>query len=62
MTFILFYFRSFKFSDECLGQHFGAPQAANLGDGKGYGQSLLHICSVVFFLHISCTVNSERDI
>jgi hypothetical protein len=27
--------RSFGFSGECLGQHSGAPQAANLGDGNG---------------------------
>jgi len=30
------YFLSFGFSNECLGQHSGAPQQANLGDGNGY--------------------------
>ena len=28
--------RSFGFSGECLGQHDGSDQAANLGDGNGY--------------------------
>ena len=27
--------RSFGFSGECLGQHSGSDQAANLGDGNG---------------------------
>lgn len=31
--------RSFGFSAECLGQHAGAPQTADLGDGNGSGQS-----------------------
>ncbi|KAF9449127.1 hypothetical protein P691DRAFT_584933 [Macrolepiota fuliginosa MF-IS2] len=30
------YFLSFGFSGECLGQHSGSDQAANLGDGNGY--------------------------
>ncbi len=30
------FFRSFGFGGECLGQHEGANQAANLGDGNGY--------------------------
>jgi len=30
------YFLSLGFSNECLGQHSGAPQQANLGDGNGY--------------------------
>jgi len=30
------YFLSFGFSGECLGQHDGSDQAANLGDGNGY--------------------------
>jgi len=29
-------FLSFGFSPECLGQHSGAPEAANLGDGNGF--------------------------
>jgi len=29
------YFLSFGYSSECLGQHLGDDQAANLGDGKG---------------------------
>jgi len=33
---LLNYFISFGYSTECLGQHEGAPQAANLGDGNGY--------------------------
>ncbi|KIM80967.1 hypothetical protein PILCRDRAFT_72410 [Piloderma croceum F 1598] len=30
------FFLSFGFSAECLGQHSGAPQEANLGDGDGF--------------------------
>ncbi|PFH51248.1 hypothetical protein AMATHDRAFT_3242 [Amanita thiersii Skay4041] len=30
------YFLSFGFSSECLGQHIGNSQRANLGDGQGY--------------------------
>jgi hypothetical protein len=30
------YYQSFGFSTECLGQHSGDDQAANLGDGNGY--------------------------
>ncbi|KAI0064156.1 hypothetical protein BV25DRAFT_348229 [Artomyces pyxidatus] len=30
------YFLSFGFAGECLGQHSGSDQAANLGDGHGY--------------------------
>ncbi|KAG0704456.1 hypothetical protein DFH29DRAFT_873686 [Suillus ampliporus] len=30
------YFQSFGFSTECLGQHSGSDQAADLGDGNGY--------------------------
>ncbi|KAK2465415.1 hypothetical protein APHAL10511_002769 [Amanita phalloides] len=30
------YFQSFGFGGECLGQHMGASQQANLGDGNGY--------------------------
>ncbi|KAH0826186.1 hypothetical protein J3R83DRAFT_5618 [Lanmaoa asiatica] len=30
------YYQSFGFSTECLGQHSGDNQAANLGDGNGY--------------------------
>ncbi|KAH8806619.1 hypothetical protein DL96DRAFT_1671895 [Flagelloscypha sp. PMI_526] len=30
------YFTSFNFSGECLGQHQGEPQIANLGDGRGW--------------------------
>lgn len=30
------YFRSFGFSTECLGQHSGSDQAADLGDGNSY--------------------------
>ncbi|KAH9947434.1 hypothetical protein B0H21DRAFT_738713 [Amylocystis lapponica] len=33
---ILNYFLSFGFGTECLGQHEGNPQTANLGDGDGY--------------------------
>ncbi len=35
------WFRSFGFSSECLGQHAGDDQAANLGDGHGYCKSTL---------------------
>ncbi|KAF9240218.1 hypothetical protein BU15DRAFT_61551 [Melanogaster broomeanus] len=30
------YYQSFGFSTECLGQHSGSDQAADLGDGNGY--------------------------
>lgn len=30
------YYQSLGFSSECLGQHSGSDQAANLGDGNGY--------------------------
>ncbi|KAI6151426.1 hypothetical protein EDD17DRAFT_1765650 [Pisolithus thermaeus] len=30
------YFQSFGFATECLGQHSGSDQAANLGDGHGW--------------------------
>ena len=30
------FFQSFGFGGECLGQHLGSDQAANLGDGHGY--------------------------
>ncbi|KAI0249026.1 hypothetical protein BJV78DRAFT_1114121, partial [Lactifluus subvellereus] len=30
------YFLSFGFGSECLGQHSGSDQTANLGDGRGY--------------------------
>jgi len=33
---LLNYFLSLGFSNECLGQHSGSLQAANLGDGNGY--------------------------
>ncbi|KAF4577269.1 hypothetical protein EYR40_009363 [Pleurotus pulmonarius] len=33
---LLNFFLSFGFSSECLGQHMGSNQAANLGDGHGY--------------------------
>ena len=52
MAILFFNFRSFGFSPECLGQHKGAADLGNLGDGNGLGRSLLHIYSVVFLLHI----------
>lgn len=33
---LLNFFLSFGFSGECLGQHSGAPQEADLGDGNGW--------------------------
>ena len=49
----LIVFRSIGFAGECLGQHIGDAQTANLGDGSGYGRSLLcTLYSVVFLLHI----------
>jgi hypothetical protein len=49
--------RSFDFAGECLGQHSGSDQQANLGDGHGYRTSLLPspsprfcLISSVFFL------------
>ncbi|KAF9517273.1 hypothetical protein BS47DRAFT_1314570 [Hydnum rufescens UP504] len=33
---LLNYFLSFNFSIECLGQHLGGDQSANLGDGNGF--------------------------
>ena len=35
-----FFFRSIGFAGECLGQHSGSDQAANLGDGHGYRASV----------------------
>ena len=32
------YFESIGFAGECLGQHQGVDQSANLGDGNGYGE------------------------
>ena len=43
MAILFFNFRSFGFSPECLGQHKGAADLGNLGDGNGLGRSLLHI-------------------
>jgi len=37
------FFLSFGFSNECLGQHSGAPQQANLGDGNGYTNEISEI-------------------
>lgn len=53
-------FRSLGFSTECLGQHSGAPQEANLGDGNGWGQYSLK-CFIVFF-HILSPVNETAEI
>ncbi|KAI0031914.1 hypothetical protein K488DRAFT_22697, partial [Vararia minispora EC-137] len=33
---LITYFESFGFARECLGQHLGVSQQANLGDGNGY--------------------------
>ena len=33
------YFQAIGFAGECLGQHEGSDQAANLGDGHGYCES-----------------------
>ncbi len=38
LTAILSNFRSFGFSTECLGQHSGDAQAADLGDGDNYSK------------------------
>lgn len=59
MTFI---FRSFGFSKECLGQHAGAPQEANLGDGNGYGQSLPYIFFRCLSHLVLSTVNETSEI
>ena len=60
--FFFFIFRSFNFSGECLGQHDGAFQAANLGDGNNYGQNLL----TVFFRSLTdlvmLTVNETSEV
>ena len=61
MAILFFNFRSFGFSPECLGQHEGAADLGNLGDGNGLGQSLLHII-LLSFSYISCTVNSAPDL
>lgn len=34
--------RSVGFGAECLGQHAGDPQSANLGDGNGQGKCSVH--------------------
>ncbi|KAH9841416.1 uncharacterized protein C8Q71DRAFT_884173 [Rhodofomes roseus] len=40
---LLNYFVSFGYSTECLGQHDGTPQRANLGDGNGYANQTAEI-------------------
>lgn len=35
------YFIAAGFAGECLGQHSGSNQAANLGDGDGYRESFI---------------------
>ena len=56
------YCRSFGFSGECLGQHSGAPQEANLGDGHGLGQLCSHVLLYWPFLYILLlTVNETAE-
>lgn len=53
------YFNSFKYSTECLGQHIGSHQMADLGDGNGgrnetavirydFGNAILGTCQETF--------------
>lgn len=50
--FLYFIFRSVGLADECLGQHDGAAQRANLGDGHDYS-SVFAFCFL--FLSFSLT-------
>lgn len=57
---LIFAFRSIGFAGECLGQHSGSNQAANLGDGHGYRASTIVLSQFVSlpslissFLHIT---------
>lgn len=55
--------RSFGFSTECLGQHSGDAQAANLGDGNGDG--VFHSAWVPILFHLDVfwsTVNQTAEI
>ena len=62
---LILIFRSIGFSNECLGQHSGSLQQANLGDGNGLGQSLLYIYYLVLSLTylgaISCIVQTVNE-
>lgn len=57
--------RSFGFSGECLGQHSGTPDAANLGDGNGYGRVLFFLppqLCFYFISHIFLTGNETSEV
>ncbi|KAF8443216.1 hypothetical protein L210DRAFT_3166027 [Boletus edulis BED1] len=55
------YYQSFNFSTECLGQHSGDNQGANLGDGNGYRMHVLLECHL-FCLRVSVLVNQTAVI
>jgi hypothetical protein len=61
---LLNYFLSLEFSTECLGQRSESLQKANLGDGNGYGRTLLNIYSTVFLIIylVPSTVNETAII
>jgi hypothetical protein len=41
-------YRSMEFAGECLGQHSGGDQLANLGDGHGYRASPIPLSLLIF--------------
>jgi hypothetical protein len=49
--------RSMGFAAECLGQHDGADQAANLGDGNGYCTSYAFVIRNWLLCSLDYTVN-----
>ena len=52
---------SFGFSGECLGQHSGTHQAANLGDGNDYSMSLPSF-SDACSSHVTCLLENETAV
>lgn len=48
--------RSIGFANECLGQHEGSHQQANLGDGNGY-----RACTIMLFSAMKLTVEPVNE-
>lgn len=53
--------RSFGFAGECLGQHSGGDQEADLGDGRGYRASRHSFSSFLSFSRFQYSFKRERD-
>ena len=55
--------RSIGFAGECLGQHVGSDQSADLGDGNGYSERLFHhLIWYVAFQHCFISENETAVI